>query len=1318
MDFKGDQESLIPIIENTLVRNSMIDSTIDSFNHLVQDGIPQIASQVFEMKFERDAKDTIERDQTILKYSLEVVIDSMRIANPVKYDSATQQTSPEFPNEALQRDLTMASPIYVNATITANAYHKNGTVSTKKTTVENVMICKLPTMVRSKMCNTYNRSNEALIHLQEDPSDLGGYFVIKGNQYIIVNVESLKYNESREFINEGHKNQLCYADIISKAGDAYENSYNCTIKLLNNYSIVINMGMAGFKDIDIPFFMFFRALGVLSSKDIISLITYSFDVSDTLTKQMMGILERALNNQYSEMNSLFKSEFPPDKGGSVSSVNVITSQADVHHLLTRCIKEYDQYKTRLKVAGEDDKLNIERFLMGRLIGILNQKFITHMGLSDKDHKKKAAFMGHMIHRLLLVHLRVLKPTDRDSYKNKRIIDAGMSYSRVFKTQFNFKVVQKIKMKFLKEFRDNSFVDINLTNLFKTAINPEEFEKALMNSIVSGDKTITVNKINYKNRLSSQQLHHKNKLNVITTLRSIDTPNKSNSAKSSERAIMLRQVHPTGTGYICGITSADTGAKVGMSKQLAVAANITASGSSEALKNIVREYELLISLDKILEDTTVITKHAMHKVFVNGEWLGCVVEFAPFLNKYRAMRRNGELNMYTTVSHNILANEIHIWVDFGRLIRPLLVVYNNMNEEGYTHDKFRQWIKLTDEHIAQMRKGKLDIDDLAMQGIVEYIAPEEHENCLIAYELDEFRKYITNPLYRFTHVDIPQGNMGLVALTSVFANHNQAARIVFQTNQVKQTNSWPLKNWPYVAHKDLYHQVFVEDPLVTTFAYKHIPPMGTNAIVAITTYGGFNQEDSLIVNKASVDRGMFDAVHFTYDKVEVEQNEIVCKPDPSKTSDIKSYCNYEKLVDGIIPVGVYVQEGDCLVGKIAKLQKGELKDPNIIYTDRSMVYRGKEPAYIWNVIHAGNYDDRELIKIVFQTYRSTELGCKFCKKWTDEVLTDQGWRRFKDLDGTEKICSLVDGEKIEYVDPIGIYHFRHNGEMIRIKTEQLSSTTTLNHKLYVKRRDHTEYELIEAKDCYKKRVSFKKDGFMDGPYQQTIKLYGSEYDMDAYLDMLGLWISDGCLNKKSERGVIISFKKQRKLDFFKSFTRRLGVKTRHNGTSHYILSSSIYKSLEELNVGALNKFLPDFVWSLNQKQARVLLDALIFGDGTTQKNYIAFYTSSKRLADDVQRLALHAGYSGMISTMRKEGAYYEFPDGHSGTQNADSLRVGIIRTKNHPKINAVAKCRTNNAHKIEIIQYDGVVSCVEVPSHVFYVREDGIPHWTGNSSRAG
>lgn len=1328
-----NQADLINIVDSILNKDTIIGATLNSFNHFVEVGIPQIAQDVFEMNFELDAKDTSERDPSILKYSLDITIDNIRIAKPVKYDSATQQTLPLFPNEALLQDLTYCSGVYIDATMTAKAYHRNDRVSTEKLTINNSMICKLPTMVNSKLCNTHNRSKESLIKLKEDPSDLGGYFVIKGNQYIIINMESMKYNESREFVND-HKHEICRSDIISKSGDNFENSYNIVLKLMDDHSILVEMNKVGFKEIDIPFFLFFRALGIESAKSIIEFITYSNDPNDEITKQMFNILEKAFNNSYDPINSVLKNEILKKSSNTQNNatVNTITNRDEVLRLLTRCIKYYDSYKGKIKSTGDDqtdDEINIERFLMSKLLQNIDQRFLPHVGVDASSYKKKAAFFGHMIHRLLMVHLGALKSTDRDSYNNKRINDAGMSYSRPFKTWFNFMVVQKLKRVFMREFKANSFTDINLQSIFKTAIKPEEFEKNLMNAIVSGDKTITKNNLVYQNRMASQQLHHKNKLNVITTLKSIDTPNKSNSAKSSERAITLRQVHSTGTGFICGITSADTGVKVGMSKQLSVSADISSAASSEVLKHIILEDPMLIPITDLFQDMPRIYNENLHKVFVNGDWIGCVKDFAKFLSTYREKRRSGEVHYMTTVAHYIVSNEIHLWVDSGRLVRPLLIVRNNMNEPGYTHSKFHQSIGITKKHIDMIKQGKMDIDDLVKEGIVEYISPEEQDNAYIAYEYDHFMKYQNDPCHRFTHVDVPQAIIGLVALTSVFANHNQAARIVFQTNQVKQTNSWPLKNWPHTAHKDLYVQAYTEDPLVSTMAYKYIPPMGTNAIVAICIYGGYNQEDSLIVNKGSVDRGMFDAIHLTFEKIECEQNEIICKPDPMTTADIKSYTNYEKLVNGIIPIGTYVEEGDCLVGKIAKLPKNEVKDPNVLYTDRSMVYKGKEPAFIHNVIQGPNNDDRDIVKIVFKTYRQTEIGCKFCLTPDHEVLTMQdGWVSIDKLSMEHSIAIATEQDTLSYEQPTALNIFDHSGDMYEVDNKSIAFTCTLNHKVYATQSKNSPFELIEAAQLIDNKYWCKKNvnnDFADIELftipcytHQNLKQYDQparDVPMDLWLQFLGIYMAEGHITHKKQ--VKISAHKQTIKDQLEAILPQLGITYKiYEKESDYVYLTSqraITQYCDQFGKG-INKYLPSFVWTLSQRQCQILMYALLSGDGHHYNNSYAYYTGSERLANDVQRLTIHCGWSSTSKIKSRKGEQLKIK-GQTTTRNSDQYVIGIIKDPNY--LTSLVD-RNTNSTSAEIIQYTGKVYCPTVSSGKFLIRKNGKIVITGNSSRAG
>jgi DNA-directed RNA polymerase beta subunit len=1316
------QEELISILDACLSNNGLINSHIDSFNHFLSVGIRQIMQQVFEMKYEFDAADTIEHDKTIEKYSIDITINDVEITSPVTYNYDKREFQVVFPNESLLKDLTYCSPIYINATIIANAYHSNGTVSTKKENIKRHMIAKLPIMIKSKLCNTFQKSKETLIRLQEDPSDQGGYFTIKGNQYIINNLESMKYNEPREFKNEGHKNELARSDIISKPGDAFENSYNMVIKLLNNNSIVINLGKAGFKDIDIPFFIIFRALGLITGKSIIEYITYSLDSRDMITKQMLNITKSALTNKYAEFEK----------------ANDIVNHTAVLELLSKQLSIYDSYKIKDIKKNKDghlkkEDLNLMQFVMNRLLSNLDTKFLPHIGLTPDLRLKKAAFLGHMISRLLLVHLGILDPTDRDSYKNKRINDSGISYSRIFKTQYNFMVVQKTKRQAMKDFKNNSFTDINLQALFKNAIKPEDFEKALMNAIVSGDKTITVNKLTFNNRLSSQQLHPKNKLNVLTSLKSVDTPNKNNSSKSSERAILLRQVHPTGTGYICGITSADTGVKVGMSKQLSVSADITPASSSEVIKDIISNDPMLISVIDSIKDSRMYIDN-LHKVFVNGDWLGCVSDFKSFLDTYRHKRRIGEIHPMATVSHNIRCNEIHIWVDSGRLVRPLIIVRNNMKEPGYTPDKFRQWITLTQKMLNDLKSKKIGINELAKMGVVEFITPEEHENLYCAFELDHFMKHINDPLHPFTHVDIPQGIIGLVALTSVFANHNQAARVVFQTNQVKQTNSWPTKNWAHCAHKDLYIQVYNEDPLVTTMAYKYIPPMGVNATVAIAIYGGYNQEDSLIINKSSVDRGMFDAIHITFQKTDCEQNEIICKPNPAETADIKSYCNYEKLKNGIIPEGTYVQEGDCLVGKVAKLSKSDITNPNIIYTDRSMIYKEKEPAVVWKVVHAYNNEEKVFVKIIFKTFRKTEIGNKFCLTPDHEVLTkEDGWITIDNLSVDHSLAIADENDNLVYENPQALNEFDCNDEdMYQLESKKVDFTCTMNHKIYAKQIGEDKFNLIDADSLINQTYHTKKnvintnlgiDTFVLPEFKHSKNCYRKYnnpekiIDMNDWLEFFGIYIAEGHIDKGHM--VRISAHKQTIKDKLNELLPKIGFtyKIYENSEDYYYITSqrSLTQYLEQFGKG-IYKYLPQFVWDLSQDQSRVLLMSLLSGDVYKKPGCESYeyYTGSEKLANDVQRLTIHCGWSSFMKIKRQGGEELEIK-GKKTTRKTNQYRISILMDQQglEPLVSSKTK-----STKVDIIKYTGKVYCPTVSSGKFLIRKNGKPVISGNSNRSG
>ena len=156
-------------------------------------------------------------------------------------------------------------------------------------------------------------------------------------------------------------------------------------------------------------------------------------------------------------------------------------------------------------------------------------------------------------------------------------------------------------------------------------------------------------------------------------------------------------------------------------------------------------------------------------------------------------------------------------------------------------------------------------------------------------------------------------------------------------------------------------------------------------------------------------------------------------------------------------------------------------------------------------------------------------------------------------------------------------------------------------------------------------------------------------------------------------------------------------------------------MEKLSVGAVNKSLPDWVWNLNQNQCQILIQGMLLGDGHTMENGTCRYdTSSTQLADDFQKLCLHSGYSTNIALKRKKGEKLKIKNNET-IRNYDTYHMSVLHQKQtlEPPVNTKAK-----SNKEELVSYTGKVHCCTVSSGVFYVRRNGVPIWTGNSSRYG
>ena len=357
----------------------------------------------------------------------------------------------------------------------------------------------------------------------------------------------------------------------------------------------------------------------------------------------------------------------------------------------------------------------------------------------------------------------------------------------------------------------------------------------------------------------------------------------------------------------------------------------------------------------------------------------------------------------------------------------------------------------------------------------------------------------------------------------------------------------------------------------------------------------------------------------------------------------------------------------------------------------------------------------------------------CALPTQQVLTNEGWVEIQNIDITKhKVATLDINGNMCYEYPRNKFIYDHNGEMYYVKNKQVEVVCTLNHKLYVKRREHNgikkDYELIEAQNVVGKMVRFEKSMKNVYPDIEYFELGDKKYKMDDWLQLFGMFISDGSVNN---RAVVLSAHKQRKVDFNTDILTKLGIEFYHDNYNGYFAinmgkNREIYDELKQYSLGASNKYLPDYVWNLSQRQCIILLEALLEGDGHTYSDGFSRYgTISLRLANDICRLAVHCGFSGITKISAEPGDNKHVITGTKGYNAGKShtieskntyYKISIIRKQNQPYINK----KVNDSNKEEIINYEGKVYCIEMSSsHLYYMRENNFaPSMLIGNSRAG
>jgi DNA-directed RNA polymerase II subunit RPB2 len=852
-----------------------------------------------------------------------------------------------LPNEARLRNLTYSAQILADILVRVTFTTETApNVYSRKTEVAPLIkgfpLFKMPILLRSCLCPTGVQDPVRLEEMGECRNDYGGYFIICGAEKILITREEQAFNSL--YVEQKLANDLngekAYASVVSLHPETKQ-TRRVAVTVIRDGSIRVGIPMIRGT---VPLFVLFRAIGVESDEDIVRMI-------------------------YPE---------PTEREG-----DLIPSIYDAYPILNRFLA--------IKYISSLTK----GFTEAHVFDIVQNLMLPHV---LDEPLARAQYLAEMVRATLEAAAGKREKTSRDDMRNKRFLTTGTLVRELFNGCFkDFRAAFTLTTD--RTYRANSdmytgsrIFDLFTGKILMTLFQPATLDTAILRGFRGKWGT---NERNTKTGVM-QPLARISYLDATSHMRRVvsDFP-------AGEKSTGPRKMHTSQVGYFC-TSETPTGSHIGLTKNMSIMTQFSLSAATRPV------YEWLKAKGGVIMvgDTTAPLRAKAATVQMNGGTVGFTLDPRGLVRTLRFLKWTACISVTASISFSTSDNMVRIYLDEGRPVRPLW----HLNGEGAAFvDRLPvlmtlSWPTLVFGSFPATAEGAAlrsvrfldplgeradatfaDYEALLapVAGFIEYCDPMEMNEAYVSWWGDS-----ESLKPEHTHCEIhPSTLTGLLGSMIPFSNHNQAPRNQLSGSQSKQGIGTMVTNLG--TRFDTYsHQLcYGEAPLCTTLFYDVIGrgemPYGFNCIIAAASITGYNQDDGLIINSDSIERGMFKSLSFrSYDAVEEvdpisKVHSHIGNPDSvtswSKTA-LRSGVDYTLLDErGIIREGAIINDTTVLVGRY-KVVPGtnEIKDDSVM---PKLYTQGRVDSVA--VIHQDN--GRLLVRVRIIEMRDPVLGDKFSSR---------------------------------------------------------------------------------------------------------------------------------------------------------------------------------------------------------------------------------------------------------------------------------------------------------------------------------------------------